>query len=371
MVRGDIYPVAGNGNFDFSGDQGPALAATFAIGYASDRNLGVAADKAGDLAVIDTGNLRVRLVAGRTGTLFGRQLHAHDIYTLIKVKPTEPADYGFGCNSFNDPRMPCSVAWDPAGNLVLSTWKYIEVLAAHTGTWYGQHMIAGHLYTVAGGGTSSASGALATKAKLTVAGLAVDGHGNILTGSEIIAEVTGNYYGRHLDAGHVVKFASGGAVQAVDHQGNVVVLHDNQVAVIAAKTGTYYGQPMTAGTEYPVAGDRNTTDSGDGGPALSAGLFPFSVVVDASGNLIIDDAGNSLAEIGTVLREVPVASGTYYGQAMTAEHIYPIAGGGTDLANGSPALAAQITGISNLTLAPGDSIVIGEGDQGVVRLLSH
>jgi hypothetical protein len=371
MVRGDIYTVAGNGDFHFSGDQGPALAATFSVGYASTMNLSIAGDQAGDLAVIDDGNQRVRLIAGRTGKLFGRQLHAHDIYTLLKIKQVGPQFDDFSCTSFSNPHAPCTAAWDRAGNLVLATHKYLEVIAAHTGTWYGRPMIAGHVYVIAGGGTSSASGALATKAKLSVAGLAVDGHGNIITGSQIVAEVTGNYYGLHLEAGHVFELAKGGVVQTVDHQGNVVVLHDNQVAVIAARTGTFYGQAMQAGIEYPVAGDRNTTDSGNGGPALSAGLFPWSVVVDAAGNLIIDDAGNSETEIGTVLRAVPVTSGTYYGQGMTAGHIYLIAGGGTSLANGSAALAAQITGITNLALAPGNSIVLGEGNQGVVRLLSH
>ncbi len=371
MVRGDIYSVAGNGNFDFSGDQGPALSATFSLSYVAQSNLRVAADKAGDLAVIDDGNQRVRLIAGRTGKLFGRQLHAHDIYTVLKVKQVGPEYNDFACDSFSNPQAPCWAAWDRSGNLVLATYKYLKVIAAHTGTWYGRPMIAGHVYVIAGGGTSSVSGALATKAKLNVAGLTVDGHGNILTGSQIIAEATGTYYGQHLEAGHVFHFSKGGVVQTIDHQGNVVVLRDNQVAVIAANTGTYYGQPMQAGTEYAVAGDGNVTDSGNGGPALSAGLYPWSVVVDASGNLIIDDAGNSLSEVGTVLRAVPVTSGSYYGQAMTAEHIYLIAGGGTNLANGSAALAAQITGITNLALGPGDSILLGEGNQGVVRQLSH
>ena len=42
----------------------------------------------------------------------------------------------------------------------------------------------------------------------------------------------------------------------VDPQGNLVIADtgDNRVRVVAATTGTFYGQPMTAGDIYTVAG---------------------------------------------------------------------------------------------------------------------
>ena len=46
---------------------------------------------------------------------------------------------------------------------------------------------------------------------------------------------------------------------AADHAGNVLtsaaVDGNRRVRVIAARSGTFYGQPMTAGDIYTIAGD--------------------------------------------------------------------------------------------------------------------
>jgi hypothetical protein len=76
MTAGDIYTVAGNGQMGFSGDGGPATSAEF------NGPLGVAADTAGNLAIADLRNNRVRLVAARTGTFYGQAMTAGDIYTV-------------------------------------------------------------------------------------------------------------------------------------------------------------------------------------------------------------------------------------------------------------------------------------------------
>ena len=45
--------------------------------------------------------------------------------------------------------------------------------------------------------------------------------------------------------------------------------------MVAATTGTFYGQAMTAGDIYTVAGNGTAGFSGDGGPATSAAAdFP-------------------------------------------------------------------------------------------------
>ena len=46
------------------------------------------------------------------------------------------------------------------------------------------------------------------------------------------------------------------------------------------------------------------------------------MAVDGAGNLVISDDGNER------IRVVAATSGTYYGQAMTAGHIYTVAGDG-------------------------------------------
>jgi hypothetical protein len=70
------------------------------------------------------------------------------------------------------------------------------------------------------------------------------------------------------------------------------------VRVVAAKTGTFYGQAMKAGDIYTVAGNGTEGYSGDGGPATSAELdWPGGVAVGGSGNLIINDTGNGLVRL--------------------------------------------------------------------------
>src|ERR1035438_8318552 len=77
MSVGDVYTIAGNGSVGFSGDGGPATRAEFAdvIG-------GVVVDDAGNVAIADRGNDRVRLVAASTGTFYGQQMTLGDIYTV-------------------------------------------------------------------------------------------------------------------------------------------------------------------------------------------------------------------------------------------------------------------------------------------------
>ena len=64
--------------------------------------------------------------------------------------------------------------------------------------------------------------------------------------------------------------------------------------------------------------------SGNGGPATSADLeSPQATAVDRSGNLLIADFDTNR------VRLVPSRSGTFYGQAVKAGHIYTMAGNGT------------------------------------------
>jgi NHL repeat len=178
------------------------------------------------------------------------------------------------------------VALDGAGNLVIadSYNNRIRVVAARTGTFYGQAMTAGHIYTVAG-----------------------DGHqGN--TGNGGPATSAGLYR-----ADSVV----------VDAAGNLVIPAATEVRVVAAASGTFYGQAMTAGDIYSVAGNGTAGDSGNGGPATSAEMDgPLGVAVDSAGNLVITDSGNSR------IRVVAATTGTFYGLAMTADDIYTVAGDG-------------------------------------------
>src|SRR5437764_1398235 len=128
---------------------------------------------------------------------------------------------------------------------------------------------------------------------------------------------------------------------ALDQHQNVLVADtsNSRVRMIAATSGTFYGVAMTAGDIYTVAGTGTAAFAGDGGPATAAELyFPNATTVDGAGNLVLADFYNNR------IRVVTAASGTFYGQAMTAGDIYTVAGTGITgfSGDGGPATAANV-----------------------------
>jgi trimeric autotransporter adhesin len=312
----------------FSGDGGAAVKAR--LGDVT----GLAVDGAGNVIITDTGNHRVRVVAASTGTFYGQAMTAGHIYTVAgDGDSVYSGDGGPATSAGMDPQ---AVAVDPAGNLVIADGSNedvsnrVRVVAASTGTFYGQAMTAGDIYTIAGDGTRgySGDGGPATSAELFAPdGLAFDGAGNL-----VIADAD-----------------------------------NNVVRVVAARTGTFYGQAMTAGDIYTVAGNGTFGYSGDGGPATSAELNgPSGVAVDAAGNLVIGDTLNNR------VRVVAASTGTFYGQAMTAGDIYTVAGNGKIgySGDGGPATSARLSAPTGVAVDSSGNLVIADTENGLVRLVS-
>jgi hypothetical protein len=136
----------------------------------------------------------------------------------------------------------------------------VLAVAASTGTFYGQPMTAGHVYSIAGNGQQGLSG-----------------NGGLATAAE-------------FEGPDAVVVDSSGYIAMADESGNVVWL-------IAAKSGTFYGQSMIAGHIYIVAGGGTalgTDGLGDGGPATSAQLsLPAGVAIDPAGDLLVADSGDN------------------------------------------------------------------------------
>ena len=367
---------------------GPALAGSPATGgpaAAAELNspAAVTVDHSYNLVIADTLNSRIRVMAHRTGTFYGQAMKAGHIYTVA----------GDGAAGFSgDGRLatrtglnyPGCVAVDGAGNLVIAdTANYrIRVVAASTAAFYGQPMTAGNIYTIAGTGTVgfSGDGGPAMAAEFTTTeGVAVDRQGNLVVTDyganrvRAVAGHTGTFYGQPMTAGDIYTIAGNGGHGfsgdggpatgaefrnpngvAVDGAGNVLIAdtYNDRVRAMAAHTGTFYGQPMTAGDIYTIAGTGTSGFSGDGGPATAAELSdPHSTAVDAGGNLLITDTLNNR------VRVVAAATGTFYGQPMTAGDIYTIVGTGTSgfSGDGAPATAAELS-------APADVAVDAAGD---------
>ncbi|MBF0567445.1 MAG: Ig-like domain repeat protein [Nitrospirae bacterium] len=289
-----ISTVAGNGTYGYSGDGGLATSAKL------NNPDGVALDSAGNLYIADNGNSRIRIVAAASGTYFGQAMTAGDIYT-VAGNGTQGYSGDGGLATSAKLNNPDGVALDSAGNLYIADNgnSRIRIVAAASGTYFGQAMTAGDIYTVAGNGTQgySGDGGLATSAKLNNPdGVALDSAGNLY----------------------------------IADNGN------SRIRIVAAASGTYFGQAMTAGDIYTVAGNGTQGYSGDGGLATSAKLNnPDGVALDSAGNLYIADNGNSR------IRIVAAASGTYFGQAMTAGDIYTVAGNGTQGYSGDGGLATS------------------------------
>jgi hypothetical protein len=315
MIAGDVYTVAGNGTLGYSGDGGPATKA--ALKFPG----GVAADQAGNLVVADTYNSRIRVVAAKSGTFYGKAMTTAHIYTVAGNGTAGFTGDG-GPATSAEVNFPERVTVDPTGNLVISDGfnNRVRVVAAKTGTFYGKAMTKGDIYTIAGNGTAGfgGDGGPATSAELNdQEGVSADGAGNVLIADlfndriRVVAGSTGTFYGQAMTTGHIYTVAGDGTEGfggdggpgtsaelhwpfdvTVDSAGNLILADadNNRIRVVAAKTGTFYGVPMTAGNIYTVAGTGVAGFTGDGGPASHADLsFPTAVVAGGQALLVADN----------------------------------------------------------------------------------
>ena len=237
------------------------------------------------------------------------------------------------------------VATAPDGSVYVSDVQGVVRQFDDTSTW--ERAIAGLGKAVGFGG----DGGLATRARLGFLGaLAVDADKNVVVADtsnnrvRMIAATSGTFYGVTMTAGDIYTVAGDGSAGfagdngpanaaelnqpggvAIDGSGNLVIAdtYNNRIRVVAATSGTFYGRAMTAGDIYTVAGNGTFGFAGDGGPATSAEMRdPTGVTVDGSGNLLVSDSLNQR------VRLVAVASGTYYGKAVTGGDIVTVAGNG-------------------------------------------
>ena len=291
---GAVETIAGTGRSGYSGDGGAATEAQFS--WPSD----VAVDEQGNLYVADLYNDRIRRIdrsgkietlfsiprptgvavdaegtlyvssEGESGGVFRRDITGSVSRLFTTTSPTEPSNQTAG-----------NVAVDTAGNVYTVDFHSRRVLRIDP---------AGVVTVFAGTGERgySGDGGPAIDAKFDRPGpLAVDGRGNVY-----VADY-GSLRIRQIDpAGVITTFAGTGER--------------------SSRGGTIY--------------------SGDGGPAIDAGLAPGAMAVDPAGNLYVKDSGQnrirvidiSLGEDISLSENAPervnVALAETGGEAVTLEH---------------------------------------------------
>jgi uncharacterized protein (TIGR03437 family) len=306
----------------FSGDGGPATKAQVNLPG------GLAVDAAGNLYFADQYNLRVRkiLADGVITTIAG----GGTIFPADGVPAAQSELY-----------YPAGVALGPDGSIYIAA-GYIQKISSD-----------GMISILAGNGYESYSGdnGPALNAQLFVpTDLALDGRGNVYIADAL------NHAIRRVDAsGIITTFAGTGSCGSggdggpasraslcspsgvtTDSAGDVFIAdnRNNRVRMISP-----------TGTITTVAGNGQPGFSGDGGPAAQAGLsLPWSVAVDAAGNLFIADYGNN--------RIRKVSNGTITTVAGTG-----IRGFSGD---GGPAAAAEISHPWSLALGPAGDLYFAE-----------
>ena len=252
-------------------------------------------DSSGDLYIADQSNNRVVEVAVSAHSQWGTTMAANDIYTVAGTGAS-----GLGADSVAATSSalsePSEAAVGPDGNLYISDSanNRVQVVAAASGSYWGHpgsSVTANYVYTVAG----SASGTEGTNGDQGAAG--------------------SSYL--YFPAG--LAFSSSGNLYVADYS-------NSRVQEVALANGTYFGQAMNADDIYTIAGSSSGSwgYSGNGGLATSAQLAgAMGVASVPSGALYIADYGNDRVAV------VPSTSGTYWGQSMSANDIYNVAGPGS------------------------------------------
>jgi sugar lactone lactonase YvrE/pimeloyl-ACP methyl ester carboxylesterase len=231
---GIISTFAGNGINGFSGDGGPATDA--ALSFPN----GIKFDPAGNLFFADSLNNRIRRIDGITGvitTVAGTGVSGFS----GDGGPATNATFGF----------PSDVRIDTAGNIYIADFQNNRIRKVDT---------SGTINTIAGNGTSISSG---DNGPATNAGIA----GPLA----ITTDSAGNLY-----------------IGAVSEQ------HIRLVNTGTTQT-TVAGITVQPGQIVTMAGIGTAGYSGDGGLATSAQINnPSGFALDAAGNLVFTDSGNSV-----------------------------------------------------------------------------
>jgi len=377
-----ITTVAGNGQYGYAGDGGPATSANL------ESPQGVAVDTAGNVYIADTYNSVVRKVNATTGV-------------ISTVAGSYPGNGYFGGAYSGDggPATNAQLYWpeavtlDSAGNLYIAD-TYNSAIRKVTSS-------SGIITTVAGfGGAFSCyalvgDGGPATNAGLCFpSGISTDGTGNLYiadsgfsrirvaavaalppasaTAAPVFTVAAGTYASpQTISISDVTPGASiyltmdGTSPSTVSsgYDGSINVSGNVIIQAVAAAPGHLTSTPVSATyiiTSSPakvintIAGTGVSGLAGSGGPAKSAQIGQTAAItIDGAGDLFFTDTTNS------VVWEVAAATG----------NASIVAGNGTPgfSGDGGPATSAQLNSPSGVAVDSAGNLYISDSNNGVVR----
>jgi len=328
---GVISTLAGSGAYGFSGDNGPAIAATFA------NPQGVHADALGNVYVADTFNNRIRKIS-TTG-----------IISTVAGNGSSSSGGDGGPAVAAGINGPYALALDPAGtHLFIADTQGNRIREVDLGT--------GIISTVAGSGSNgfSGDGGPAGSAELSgPRGVLVDALGDIFiadTFNNRIREVSGGIINTVAGDGALGYSGDNGAATLAALRVPQGLGEDAAAGIFVADTGNNVIRRFTVnGTIATVAGGGYTL--GDGGPAVGAGFNgPWDCTLDSAGDLYIAD---------TYDYRVRIVAGCFAGVPSSPIPSPTASSSATPTATSSPVqtpvLSATATAVQTLTRTPSET----------------
>lgn len=391
---GQVSTLAGTGVNGFSGDGGSPGQATLSSPY------DVFADSQYNVYIYDSGNMRIRMVPGGVGpitTVVGsgligdggpatdaaladpgqvvvhegsQRIYLNDV-TNRRIRVVDPGGIittyaGNGATNFSGDGGPAvsaglgspqAIALDSRGNLYIAGFSRIRRVDAVTGI----------ITTVAGNGTAprSGDGGPATAATFAANGLAIDNADNLYIGDNY------NHQIRRIDAqtGIITTIAGSGANEYSGDGGPALqaglmkpfgLAVDAQGNVYFGDTGSYRVRRIdkATGIVTTVAGIGVSGYSGDGGPALAASLVARNICLDGQGNIYTVSGGKFTGGAG-VVRKIDAATGI----------ISTVAGGSLTgfSGDGGPAVNALLSRPRGVFVDGAGNIYIADTGNGRIR----
>lgn len=340
MSAGNIYTIAGTGTGGSSGDGGPATVAQI------DNPEGLFFDSTTqNLYIADSTNRRVRSVDS-TG----------NITTVAGDGSTAFTD-GVSATATGVNR-PFDVAVDSAGHMYIATQlgRRVRMVAGSTGTFYGQSMLTGNIYTLHGDGTTGVlnnpqsitfnpldQSVIVTNNNKIIERIASDGTVTTIAGSGGAESYFGDGIGREETLANDPRYAT------FDKTGNLYFV-DQANAVLRKWNAQTNQVTLLAGTP------NSTGSSGDGGPATAAQLQnPLGIAVDDNGNVYVSDSSNHK------IRKIDAGTGV-----ITTIAGIGSAGFGGD---GNPASTGQLSTPRGLAFDTAGNLYIGDSGNDRVRMI--